>query len=63
MTPPGWRRGGTKTGFRGALLPGLSSICCIFDGGVHTDAIASKAPKGTQKENRKGKKSERKKKK
>ena len=41
----------------GTLLSGLSSThyCCVFDGGVHTNIIASKAPKGIQKENREGK--------
>ena len=58
---PHSRRWGSPTGFRMQLLedwehllPGLSSTCCIFDGGLHTGTIAFMAPKGTQKENRKG---------
>ena len=37
------------------MLPGLSSTYCIFDGGVHTDIIASIVPKGAQEGNRQGK--------
>ena len=37
----------------GALLPGLPSTCCIFNGGVHTDTIASIAREGTQKQKQK----------
>lgn len=33
----------------GALLPGVSSTYCIFDGGVHADIIASVHPKGIPK--------------
>ena len=36
-------------------MSGRSNTNCIFDGGVDTGIIASVAPKGTPKENRKGK--------
>lgn len=59
-------RGQHQTGFRlqllgignrrlAALRPGLLSTYRFFDGGVHTDIVASTAPKVTQKQNRKGK--------
>ena len=60
MAPPSRRRGRTQTGWRmqtprglGALLPGLSSSCCIFNG-VHTDIISLIAPKGVPKRKQKG---------
>ena len=41
----------------GALLPGVSSTYCTFDGGADMDTIASTATaKGSHKEDRKGKK-------
>ena len=54
MTPPrsaggaGPELGLTNTIARGlgALLSGLSSACCVFDGHAHTDTIVSTAPHG-----------------
>ena len=40
-----WLPSATARGL-GALLPGKSSTRCTFEVGVHTDIIASTAPKG-----------------